>query len=274
MNDSLGLHFLYRTVAGRAVLKVLAAPKVSVAAGRFLSTSLSKPLIDYYIKKHDIDMSDIDIPQGGFASFNDFFTRKKKNFNVDNSNGRMISPSDGFLTCIPIREEVVFDIKHTKFFLKDLLKNNDLAAKFKDGVALVYRLTPANYHRYCYVADGRIVSRRRINGELHCVRPVATSTIPVFVQNSREYQVIDTEMFGTIVQMEIGALMVGKISNNPKYIDNSVVWAGDEKGYFEFGGSTIVILLQKDAVEFSDSIKKKIASKEEFAVKIGECIGM
>ena len=274
MNDSLGLHFLYRTVAGRAVLKVLAAPKVSVAAGRFLSTSLSKPLIDYYIKKHDIDMSDIDIPQGGFASFNDFFTRKKKNFNVDNSNGRMISPSDGFLTCIPIREEVVFDIKHTKFFLKDLLKNNDLAAKFKDGVALVYRLTPANYHRYCYVADGRIVSRRRINGELHCVRPVATSTIPVFVQNSREYQVIDTEMFGTIVQMEIGALMVGKISNNPKYIDNSVVWAGDEKGYFEFGGSTIVILLQKDTVEFSDSIKKKIASKEEFAVKIGECIGM
>ena len=158
--------------------------------------------------------------------------------------------------------------------MKDLLKNNDLAAKFKDGVALVYRLTPANYHRYCYVADGRIVSRRRINGELHCVRPVATSTIPVFVQNSREYQVIDTEMFGTIVQMEIGALMVGKISNNPKYIDNSVVWAGDEKGYFEFGGSTIVILLQKDAVEFSDSIKKKIASKEEFAVKIGECIGM
>ncbi len=274
MSDSLGLHFLYRTVAGRAVLKVLAAPKVSVAAGRFLSTSLSKPLIDYYIKKHDIDMSDIDIPQDGFASFNDFFTRKKKNFNVDNSNGRMISPSDGFLTCIPIREEVVFDIKHTKFFLKDLLKNNDLAAKFKDGIALVYRLTPANYHRYCYVADGRIVSHRRINGELHCVRPVATSTIPVFVQNSREYQVIDTEMFGTIVQMEIGALMVGKISNNRKYIDNSVVWAGDEKGYFEFGGSTIVILLQKDAVEFSDSIKKKIASKEEFAVKIGECIGM
>ena len=150
---------------------------------------------------------------------------------------------------------------------------NYLADKFKDGTALVYRLTPANYHRYCYVADGRIKSHKRINGVLHCVRPVATSTLPVFVQNSREYQVIETEKFGTVVQMEIGALMVGKISNHRKYIDNSMVWTGDEKGYFEFGGSTIVVLLQKDAVEFSDEIKNKIAKKEEFPIKISNIIG-
>ena len=185
----------------------------------------------------------------------------------------MISPCDGFLTCIQIREQAVFDIKHTKFFLKDLLLNDALTDKFKDGTALVYRLTPANYHRYCYVADGRIKSHKRINGVLHCVRPVATSTLPVFVQNSREYQVIETEKFGTVVQMEIGALMVGKISNHRKYIDNSMVWTGDEKGYFEFGGSTIVVLLQKDAVEFSDEIKNKIAKKEEFPIKIGNIIG-
>ena len=273
MSDSLGLRFLYRTIPGRAILKMLVNEKVSVLSGIFMNSGFSKPMISYYINKYHIDMSDIEIPANGFKSFNEFFTRKKKSEYCKNSNGHMISPCDGFLTCIQIREQAVFDIKHTKFFLKDLLLNDALADKFKDGTALVYRLTPANYHRYCYVADGRIKSHKRINGVLHCVRPVATSTLPVFVQNSREYQVIETEKFGTVVQMEIGALMVGKISNHRKYIDNSMVWTGDEKGYFEFGGSTIVVLLQKDAVEFSDEIKNKIAKKEEFPIKIGNIIG-
>ena len=273
MSDSLGLRFLYKTVPGRIILKMLVNEKVSVICGAFMNSPMSKPMINYYINKYDIDMSDIDIPEKGFKSFNEFFTRKKNKEYCKNPNGRMISPCDGFLTCIPIRNQAVFDIKHTKFFIKDLLKNDSLAEKFKDGVALIYRLTPANYHRYCYVSDGRIVSHKKIKGILHCVRPVAVSTMPVFVQNSREYQVIETENFGTVVQMEIGALMVGKISNHRKYIDNSRVWTGDEKGYFEFGGSTIVVLLQKDAVKFSDELKQKFAKKEEFPIKIGDIIG-
>lgn len=273
MSGSIGLHILYKTALGRAVLKVLVQPKISVLGGKFMNSPFSKPLISYYINKHNIDMNDIEIPAKGFKSFNDFFTRKKKSGFLIKAAGKMISPCDGLLTCVPIRDEVVFSIKHTKFFMKDLLKDKALAEKFKDGTALIFRLTPSHYHRYCYVADGRIVKHRRIDGILHTVQPVATAIEPVYVQNSREYQIVETEKYGTVVQMEVGALMVGKISNHKKYIDNSLVWAGDEKGYFEFGGSTIVLLVQKDAVKFDAKIKDNAFGKEEYPIKIGDVIG-
>ena len=126
MSSSIGLHILYKSVLGRTLLKVLVQPKISVMGGKFMNSPLSKPLISYYINKHNIDMSDIEVPAKGFKSFNEFFTRKKKPGFTINASGKMISPCDGLLTCIPIRDEVVFAIKHTKFFMKDLLKDKDV----------------------------------------------------------------------------------------------------------------------------------------------------
>lgn len=272
MKESVGLHILYRTAPGRVVLKALVRPEISVLGGLFMKSRLSKPLIAYYLKTYDISLKGIEVPVGGFQSFNDFFTRKKRAFAIKGINGRMISPCDAFLSCIPIKDTTVLSIKHTEFTVNDLLLNNKLAEKFKDGVALVYRLTPAHYHRYAFVADGVIKRQKRIDGVLHTVQPVATAEIPVFVQNSREYQVIESDNFGTVVQMEIGALMVGKISNHKKYKERSRVRAGAEKGYFEFGGSTIVVLLQKDAVEFNDEFKALIARGGEVPINIGDVI--
>ena len=115
-----------------------------------------------------------------------------------------------------IEKDSEFTIKHTRYSVEDLLQDKSLAARFEGGKALVFRLTPANYHRYCYPAEGRVLSEKKIPGVLHCVRPVALCSVPVFAQNSREYQVIRTERFGTMVQMEIGALLVGKITNKKR----------------------------------------------------------
>ena len=73
MSDSLGLRFLYRTIPGRVILKMLVNEKVSVLGGIFMNSGFSKPMISYYINKYDIDMSDIEIPANGFKSFNEFF---------------------------------------------------------------------------------------------------------------------------------------------------------------------------------------------------------
>ena len=59
----------------------------------------------------------------------------------------------------------------------------------------------------------KVLRARKIRGKLHCVRPIALRTVPVFAQNSREYEVIAAGKFGIVVQMEIGALLVGKINN-------------------------------------------------------------
>ncbi|MGN0348570.1 MAG: phosphatidylserine decarboxylase [Roseburia sp.] len=270
MKDSLILKFLYKTALGRLLLKLLVQPKVSQMAGKLLSSKISKCLVPYYIRKHKIDMEDIEIPHKGFVSFNDFFTRKRNAECLDGACGRLISPCDGFFTPVRIRKSTVFQIKHTQYSLKDLLKDEELAKLFGDGMALIFRLTPADYHRYCYSADGKILSSRKIQGKLHCVRPIALETIPVYIQNSREYQVIKTEKFGTMVQMEIGALLVGKIKNYKRPPEKMEIQAGEEKGYFEFGGSTIVLLLQKDAICMNQNLYKKNKNHAEIRVRRGE----
>lgn len=272
MKESLVLRFVYRTVAGRMVLKLLVQPKVSKAVGYYLSSRASKWLVPYYIRKHKIDMSDIDIPQGGFYSFNDFFTRKRRVENFDVDCGHLISPCDGLMSFTKVKKNTVLNLKNTKFTLTDLLKDRKLAAQFEDGVVLVFRLTPAHYHRYCNVADGKVLVHRKIQGILHCVRPIALSIVPAFVQNSREYQVLKTESFGTVIQMEIGALLVGKIRNNHSSLKCGYVNRGEEKGYFEFGGSTIILLFKKNTICLNENLYSRRNSDGEIPVHMGEYI--
>lgn len=269
--DSAALRFLYHTAPGRMLLKILIQPKVSKAAGYYLSSRASKWLVPYYIRKHGITMKGIEIPEGGFASFNDFFTRKRKAEPCARTDEYLISPCDGWLSVEKIKKDTVFAIKASRFTLRDLLNNDELADEFQDGSALIFRLTPADYHRYCYAASGRIAAGKRIDGKLHCVRPIALRQFPVFAQNSREYQVLRTQNFGLMVQMEIGALLVGKIRNHAPVEGLNNVQVGTEKGYFEFGGSTILLLLRKNAVRFCEK-RGEVNSAGEIKVRMGEQI--
>lgn len=274
MKDSFILRFLYRTVPGRSVLKFLVQPKVSVFAGRILSSGASKYFIPWYIRKNHIKMSNVMIPDGGFSSFNDFFTRKiDTGGGFKTKEGEVISPCDGFLTPVKIEKDTVFDIKNAEYSLKDLLKSPGLSERFRDGMAFIFRLTPANYHRYCYPAKGKILAARRIDGVLHCVRPVALRTFPVFVQNTREFELIETGNFGIMVQMEVGALLVGKIKNHSPDRESKQVLAGEEKGYFEFGGSTIILLFEKDRMVLKEELYGRIDGNGEISVHMGETIG-
>lgn len=272
MKDTVTLRFLYHTAPGRAVLHVLVQPWISKIAGCFLSSRLSKPIVPYFIKKNCIDLTDISVPQGGFSSFNDFFTRKRKSKAPDIEADSFISPCDGYLSSARIDENTVLEIKHSGYFVKDLLRDSRLAKSYEGGLALIFRLTPANYHRYCYPVSGKVLASRKIAGKLHCVRPIALSTVPVFIQNSREYQIIKTKTFGTIVQMEVGALLVGKIHNHQSTIKNRIVHAGTEKGYFEFGGSTIIVLFQKDTVCLHDTFAAQLGTDTEIPVRLGDLI--
>ena len=272
MKDSLMLRFLYGTVLGRMMLKLFVQPRLSKTAGCFLSSRLSAGLIPYYMKKWEINMKDIEIPEGGFLSFNDFFTRRKK-VKFDNAKKDWLkSPCDGLMSFVKIRRNIVFDIKNTKFSLEDLLGDRKLAGKFRNGSALIFRLMPADYHRYYYGTCGRVLCHRKIQGKLHCVRPVALRTVPVFAQNTREYEVIETKEFGTIVQMEVGALLVGKIHNYEWLRERDAVEAGMEKGYFEFGGSTIILLFQKNAVCLYEKLYGRSNDNGEIRVSAGEVI--
>lgn len=240
------LQHLYTNALGRMLLKPLVQPQVSRLVGRYLSSRHSTRMIRQFIQKNNIDMSSYEETE--YASFNDFFIRKIKEGKrpIPEDADLLISPCDCKATVYKIQNNTTFSIKNTEYTLRSLLRSPRLAKLFRDGYAYLLRLTVDDYHRYIYAASGRKTKNYHIDGSFHTVNPVANDYLPIYKENTREYTVIHTEEFGDIVQMEVGALLVGKISNHKK--DKGMVTRGEEKGFFEYGGSTIIVLTKKDAV--------------------------
>lgn len=269
-NDKNLLYFLYNSPLGRIILKFLTARWISSFCGMILNSKLSKPLIKGFVKKNNIDLSQYESQK--FNCFNDCFCRKIKPElrPIDRNANNFIAPCDGLLSTYRIKEDTVFPIKQSSYTVSDLLGGSDQAAKFKDGICLVFRLCVDHYHRYCYVDNLKKGDNTFIKGVLHTVRPVALRKYPVFVQNCREYTFLETENFGTVAQIEVGAMLVGKIKNLHKEGRFS---KGEEKGMFLYGGSTIVLLLEKDKVKLKTEYFEKTEKGIEVPVKMGECIG-
>lgn len=269
MKDGAGfLHFLYDTAPGRVLLKLLTMPWISRMVGRFMDSDLSTFLIRDFAKKNQISLKGIQIPEGGFLSFNEFFCREKEVVVFDQTPGRICSPCDGELSVYAIDDASRFHIKNSTYSLEELLRDGELAGEFQGGMALIFRLEPRHYHRYHFIDNGKILSEKIIPGVLHCVRPIATEQYPVYVQNCREYAVLETESFGKMIQMEIGALLVGKILNHQGITEFQ---KGDEKGYFAYGGSSIVLLFRKGVLGYNPKAQTQIA-EAEIPVEVGKQI--
>lgn len=239
------LSFLYTNIFGRMLLKPLIQPQVSKLAGRYLSSAHSKWLISKFIERNEINMDIYE--ECDYSSFNEFFTRKIKPDcrPVPEDLDVLISPCDCLATVYPIQENTTFSIKNTEYTLRSLLRSPRLAKRFRGGYAYILRLTVEDYHRYLYSVSGKQSKNYHIDGTFHTVNPIANDYLPIYKENTREYTVIHSKEFGDVLQMEVGALLVGKISNHKQ---STVVTRGEEKGFFEYGGSTIVVLTQKGRV--------------------------
>lgn len=265
------LEFLYGTAAGRLVLRPLVSRPVSRLCGRFLDTGLSRPLIRPFIRHTGIDTADYDL--SAVRCFNDFFCRplKRGRRTIDRDPDALIAPCDGLLTAVEIRGDTVLPVKQSRYSLERLLDDRALAAEFQGGTCLVYRLCVEHYHRYSYFDSGVKGENVFLPGVLHTVRPVALAEVPVFTENCREYTVLDTAAFGKAVQMEVGAMLVGKIVN--EHPGPRAVLRGEEKGHFAYGGSTVIVLLQKDAAVLRPDLQRLAALGAEYPVRMGEEIG-
>ena len=264
------LGMVYGSAVGRMLLKPLVSPVVSRIAGKFLSGRMSTFLIRPFIRRNNIDMMQFESVQ--YGSYNEFFSRKIRagQRSIDRRADHLISPCDSKLTALKISPESRFCLKHTQYTLESLLRSESLAEKYSGGHALIFRLTVDDYHRYCYVADGQKGENVRIPGVLHTVNPIANDHYPIYKENSREYSLLHSNTFGDILMMEVGALLVGKIVNHH---GAAKVKRGEEKGYFQFGGSTVVLLFEKDAVQIDEDILNNSAMNIETIVRMGEKIG-
>lgn len=264
------LSALYDHAAGRAVLKVLTAPWVSRAGGAVLRTRVSRVLIKPFVRRAGIPLEDfLGAP---YNSYNDFFCRKIKPelrpVSIDPE--EFISPCDSRLTALAITPEQRFFLKGSTYTLESLLRDPDLGQQFSGGWCLIFRLCVDDYHRYCYVADGEKGENVVLPGVLHTVNPIACDHYPIYKENAREYSVLQTKQWGPILMMEVGALMVGKIVNHH---GAAQVFRGQEKGYFQFGGSTVVLLVGKDRLALDEKILENSKKGLETRVLYGQSIG-
>ncbi len=264
------LGFLYENAVGRMLLRLLTARWISKLCGAYLSSRLSKWLIKRFVASNNINLDDF--ISDDFRCFNDCFCRKIKPDRrpVDSAASHLIAPCDGLLSAYHITGDTVLPIKQSSYTIKSLLSNEELAQKYQDGICLVFRLCVDHYHRYCYLDNGTKGGNTFLRGRLHTVRPIALENYPVFCENCREYTVMQTENFGTVTQVEVGAMLVGKIKNlHGEHSFNR----GEEKGMFLYGGSTIVVLLEKNAAIIEPQYFDATARYEESPVMMGQSIG-
>ena len=153
--------------------------------------------------------------------------------------------------------------KGCDYTVASLLRDKAAAEAFNGGSAFIFRLCVDHYHRYAYPASGRKGPDVVLDGTLHTVRPVALERVRVFCENSRRWCRLDCPGFGPMVQMEVGAMLVGRIVNLEQ---EGKAERGIEKGYFEYGGSTVILLVEKDKLQVNKNYF-------ETPVKMGQCIG-
>ncbi|MGL4854629.1 MAG: archaetidylserine decarboxylase, partial [Lentisphaeria bacterium] len=180
----------------------------------------------------------------------------------------LCSPADGRILVYPnVNENTLFPVKGAESRLADLC--GEKMDNFIGGDVAVVRLCPADYHRFHFPCDGKIIKHYKVKGQYHSVNPVALKEIDnVFVRNKREVTILESK-FGKIGYIEVGAFGVAGIEQTYSTVEVNKM---DEKGYFKFGGSTVVLLFEPGRIEFCQDLLDKSSDGIEVLVKVGQAL--
>lgn len=270
------LTWTYSSVAGMFLLEKLIKKKVfSKLYGCYCNTKFSKLKIKKFVDDFSVNMSHSEKSIDNFQSFNDFFSRKLTSDArpVPCDTSSLISPGDGRLTAFTeIDLNKLIQVKGMTYSLYDFIKNDAVAKKYANGTCLILRLCPTDYHRFHFLDSGICHASHEIKGDYYSVNPIALKKIPtLFCENKRQWNTLHSDNFGDVLYVEVGATCVGSIIQT--YTPESKVSKGQEKGYFKFGGSTIVLFFENGKVKIDDDILKQSEMGFETKVVMGEKIG-
>ncbi|QTE28508.1 phosphatidylserine decarboxylase [Pengzhenrongella sicca] len=271
------LRALYGTRGGRRLLPAATRRLLSELLALSRRRPRSAASIPAFCTRYGVALEDAVRPPAtarhpqGWTSFADFFVRDwaPGARPVPADPALLLSPADGKLLVGPIDAGRRLQVKGVSYALADLLGGDALADRFAGGTWFVVRLTVDDAHRYLHAASGRCVARGRAGRALHTVGPWAAGR-PVLVSNRRWYTVQETEAHGLVAQIEVGAILVGRVRNH----DCGTCRRGTPKGRFELGGSTIVVLCQRGAVAPDPDLITWSARGVETRVRAGERIGI
>lgn len=267
------LRFAYESSFGRLLTNLFGKRRsLNWLAGLYFSSPLSVEKIKGFIRDQKIDMSDFE--EREFNSFNDFFARRMKPGVRSWPTEPWLFPAfaEGrYLAYDKVDPLQTFPVKGHDLTARALLADGDQAEAFRGGPVLIARLAPRDYHRFHYPDSGRHIGDVDIPGSLHSVNPIALQTrSSILATNHRKVSFLTTNNFGRLAYIEVGALGVGKIR---QVHDPKLNFArGDEKGYFAYGGSTVIILGQPGFWRPDDDLLEQSRQRRETFVRLGEPI--
>ncbi len=245
-------------------------PFFSRIYGFFQKTASSRSKIKPFIEVYGIDKSEFETDH--FASFNDFFIRKLKPSSrpIDSDPTHLVMPADG--RYLVYQKFDRFFVKGQEFLLESFLQDKELLDRYLHGSMVIARLCPVDYHRFHFPCDGKVFTPRLINGHLYSVNPIALKKrIAILSENKRVVTELQTEQFGRIAYIDIGATSVGTIRQT--FEPESIVRKGQEKGYFEFGGSCLVLLFEPGRVVFDQDLIDHTQKGLETLCLMGSTLG-
>ena len=264
------IRWAYQNASAKPVEKLLfRSALISRIMGAWFDSRLSRGKISAVVDELSIDMKEATQAVETYKNFNDFFARnlKPEARPFDPDPKQVVSPADGRVLVFPeLAEDVFVPVKGHPMSVRSMLPQ--IGERFIGGALAIVRLCPADYHRYHFPASGRITAAQDLSGALHSVNPIALGAGPdVFGENKRSWTLIETDMIGTYAFVEVGAFGVGSIVNTRT---SGAVEKMDEKGYFKFGGSTVVVVFEPGRVQFSDDLVANSAKGRETLVKVGQ----
>lgn len=271
------LNWAYSSPMGMKLLEAIIKKRVcSSLYGWYLDRRISKNKVNPFIHKFNIDISIAEKSVMDFSSFNDFFCRKLKPNarKIDSDNHSLISCGDGKLYAYEnINMDSLVQVKGFTYSIRELIKNDQVVKKYSNGTYLILRLCPTDYHRFHFIDSGICEGTRKIKGAYYSVNPVALQKVEkLFCENKREWSIFHSDHFGDVLYVEVGATCVGSIIQT--YTPKKRVNRGDEKGYFKFGGSTVILFFESGKVRIDEDIIEQTKLGYESYVLMGETIGL
>ncbi len=263
------LFFLYHTTLGQWLRNRVVAKtwfsKIHTAPKKFW---YRKHSIHKFIHRYDVAAEEAEKPIAGYSTLDKFFSRRLKSGirPICRERDALVAPADSRVLACKLNLGSELQVKNSKVSVSELLQSDTLAQNFLNGLALVFRLAPKDYHRFHFPVDGVVVGTKKIPGMLESVHPYALSAGAKSFNNKRELTLLQTQDFGQIAMLEVGALTVGTIIQN-KWEDS--VKKGAEKGYFRFGGSTVILLFEANRIIVDEDILKNSSEGIETLVNYG-----
>lgn len=250
-------------------------PLGSHLVGLYQKSRVSRLAVKPFIKQYGVDPTEFLDDVEDYQSFNDFFIRKLRPGVRPIVPGHDVAvlPADGrYLVFEKVSSADSFWIKGKKFCLKKLLQDDQLADSYEGGGMVIARLCPVDYHRFHFPCNALPSGTQNINGPLHSVNPIALKRyVNVLTENKRAITHLQTKSFGQVLFIEVGAMYVGSIHQT--YVPGELYAKGDEKGYFSFGGSCIILLFEPGRIQFDQDLVDETKRKLEVRGQMGQSLG-